>query len=225
MVSTERFQLGLHAVQAVGGIATAMGRNRDTHALELATHIPLDIESISRILDALDAEGVVEITSHEGEFKRFTVVKDDYESVSQLVRSGDHLRNPGLVRNLMALRSDPEWVRKTRDQHSIIRAITSLGPKTNLENLVGACGVSGARVRAVLGDFETEGYAVTVYLEDEDTLKVELPPTTYPKDRFARNMEMLTAEIEKKPEVQPIWRILAGIAGILVILFIASRFM
>lgn len=224
MVDTERFHLGPHAVQAVGGIVTAMGRNRDTHALEIATHIPLDIESIARILDALEAEGIVAVHIDDRGLKHITVRREDYADIAERVRRGEHLDDAGLTRNLVALRADPEWVRKVRDQHRVLRAITSLGPKTDLDHLVSASDVSAARVRTLLGDLETEGYAITEYDEADDVLHVEIAPIAYPKDRFERNLAII-ADVETKPStVSPFVWLLLAVATLLLVLFIVSSF-
>lgn len=227
MVDTERFHLGPHAVQAVGGIATALARERPTHALEIATHLPLDIESIARILDALSAEGVVTIETDEAGFKRVVLQKpDDYASHADLVREQKLCEDAGLLKNVKALRADAEWARKARDQHRVLRAVTSLGPKTDLDRLVSASDVPSARVRSALGDLETEGYARTDYDPETEIMKVEFPPITYPKERFERNIGLLTVPEEKPAaQVSPVWWVALGLATLVLALFILSRFL
>jgi len=224
MVDTERFHLGPHAVQVVGGIAATMGRDRNTHALEIATQVPLDIESIARILDALADEGVVAIDTDEAGFERVVVQNaDEYAAVAADVKEGTHLDDAGLLRNISALRADPEWSRKARDQHRVLRAVTTLGPKTELDRLVSASDVPSARLRAVLGDLETEGYARTDYDEATEVMHVEFPAITYPKDRFERNIELLTAEPVKTAQISRIWWVALALAAIVLALFIAMR--
>lgn len=172
----------------------------------------------------MQEEGIVSTRVDERGLKRIQVEREDYEGFAKLVKNGVHMDDPGLRRNLSALRADPEWAKKARDQHRVLRAITSLGPRTDLEHLVSASGVHAARVRTILGDLETEGYALTDYEEETDTLRVEVPPTTYPKDRFERNLAVISEAEAAQPMLPPFWWVLLGIAGILLVLFIASRF-
>lgn len=226
MVDTERFHLGPHTVQAVGGIATALGADRPTHALEIATQVPLDVESISRILDALEAEGIVEFYVDDDGLKRVRVLQPEpYREIAATVRGGTHIEEPGLVRNLAALRADPEWCRKVRDQHRVLRAVTSLGPKTDLERLVSASDVPSARVRSLLGDLETEGYVLTEYDVGTDVMRVRFPPITYPKARFERNTAMLTTLPAKSADLTWVWWAALIAAGCLLALFVGLLFM
>lgn len=224
MVDTERFHLGPHAVQAVGGIVTSMGRDRETHALEIATHIPLDIESIARILDALEDEGIVAARIDERGLKHITLKRDDYADVAERVRTGTHLDDPGLKRNLVALRADDNWVRNVRDQHRVLRAITSLGHKTDLDRIVAASDVPASRVRTMLGDLETEGYAISTYDEAEDVMNIEFPPLAYPKELFERNLAIIAHVETERAAVSPFIWLLLLLATLLLALFIVSAF-
>lgn len=223
MVDTERFQLGPKSVQVVGGIVTEIGRNQPTHALQVATYLPLDIESVARILDALEEEEILDSTDDTRGFKRIRLQdRDEYSEWADRARTGEHLEDPALVRNLIALRSDTDWCRKVRDQHHLLRAASILGTDTTLDELATEADVPPSRVRSVLGDLEAEGYVYTYADDDGDTVHVSLPDVTYPEERFRRNEDLLT-EVESKPALPPNWWVYVAAAGILLLLFILSR--
>ena len=66
MVDTARFQLGPYAVKVIGAVITAIGSEHATTAVEVATFVPLDLESVARILDSFEAEGVISVELVDG---------------------------------------------------------------------------------------------------------------------------------------------------------------
>jgi DNA-binding MarR family transcriptional regulator len=222
MVDTARFQLGPKSVQVVGGIVTEIGRTRPTHALQVATYLPLDIESVARILDSLEAEEVLGSSDDTRGFKRIKLRNpEEYAQWAKLAHTGEHLEDPALKRNLVALRSDSDWCRKVRDQHRLLRAASILGTDTTLDALATEAEVPPSRVRSVLGDLEAEGYVQTH--ADDDTVHVYLPDVGYPAERYRRNEALLT-EVESKPaHLPPNWWVYVAVATVLLVLFIISR--
>lgn len=222
MVDTQRFHLGPHAVQAVGAIATAIGSGRATNALEIATYVPLDVESIARILDSLEDEEILVAEQIEDGFKQIELVDaTEYQAQAKLVHSNQHLDDPNFVRNLVALRADADWCRKVRDQHRVLRAIATVGSHTNLDRLSEAADVPPSRVRTVLGDLEAEGYAKTS--TEDHQLLVEMPELEYPPDRFSRNEQLLSHVETRAAPIHRFWWVVLGVAAVLLILFIATR--
>lgn len=195
-----------------------ISRAHPVSPLEVQTWVPLDAQSIARIIDSLVEDEHV----HRSDDLRVQWV--DGHAVTQdppNVQQGEHLRATGFVENLITLRGDQDWCRKVRDQHRVIRALATLGPTSSLDKLAEHADIPPVRVRAVLGDFEAEGF-VTVEPHD-DGVDVHAPDLEYPPERFGRNAALLTNVEERAAPVQRGWWIILGLAAVVLILFIASR--
>lgn len=205
-------------MRAVSVVTAAEASDRFASPLLLLTHLPLDVQSVARILDSLAADGLID-RSDDG----VKWVADDNSALGApaAVDEGEQLQEPGFVQNLVQLRGDLDWCRKVRDQHRVLRAIATLGPTTALAPIAERADLSPPRVRAVLGDFEAEGFIQTNPIDEQ--LEVTVPDIQYPPERFARNEALLTNIESRAVPVHRAWWVVLAIAAALLVLFIASR--
>lgn len=217
MVDTARFQLGIHAIRAVRATVAAVAAAKPCHPLCLATYLPLDVHSVARILDSFAEDGL--ITRADG---LVTWIGPDASAPElDVVDRGDHVRDPGFIENLLQLRSDPDWCRRVREQHRVLRAVGTLGPHFELAALCEHAELPPPRARTVLGDLETEGFVTTT--PSAEGLHVDAPDLEYPPDRFARNEALLSNVEARAVPVRRAWWITFAIAAVLLILMLLTR--
>ena len=202
-------------MRAVSVILSEVAIRSPVRELELLTYLPLDAQSVARILDSLVEDGHAIRSGHGVQWEG---APPGNEAVD--VEGGEHLVAPGFVENLVRLRGDQDWCRKVRDQHRVVRAIATLGPQSDLTLLAEHADLPPPRVRATLGDFEAEHFLQTS--PHEDMLTIIAPDLDYPPERFERN-EHLLCDVEAR--VVPLhrgWWIVLGIASVMLIVFIAT---
>lgn len=215
MVDTARFQLGVHAVRTVSVVLAYISRNGFVSPLEVLTWVPLDVLSVARIIDVLVDDELAERV--DGRVKWLGTIDAGAPNVEQ----GEHLEATGFVENLVTLRGDQDWCRKVRDQQRVIRGLATLGTRSTLDKIAEHANIPPPRVQAVLGDFEAEGYIHSEPLDHG--LEVDAPDLEYPPDRFERNNALLTNVEQRAVPIHRAWWIILGVAGVMLILFIASR--
>ena len=227
MVDTERFQLGpelIHTVTVVAAHCAARG-DKSVSPLQVATYVPLDVDSVGRILEAVEEDYELERTER-GDICYFEF--EDPESIEDAeldVEAGAHLEETSnLQNNLSALKSDEGWSRKVREQHEVLRiAAKSDSPTVELSYFLSRTDVPSARIQSILNDFEAEGYVAHNFDEENDILEYTFPSFDYPDERHERNMAILE-ELDGTEHTFRIWLLLGAFALLLLVIVIVIRF-
>ncbi len=214
MVDTNRFKLGPECVRLVSEVAAILARRNDehvTHVLRVATYMPLDVQSVARILESLeDGDGGVHRIQRDS-LSYFEFADPDVYSLRELdLEAGEHLEDtPGLMRTINALKTDEDWERKMREQHQVLRVAAGAKSHTiELAYFTSRLDLPSAKIQSILNDFGAEGHIQLHYDEDTDTLSYTFPPLDYPEERFKRNVSV-QAEAEPNATTSPIWAIIA----------------
>jgi hypothetical protein len=193
MVDTQRFQLGPGPVDAVADVVLELASRHDgeTNALQVATYLPLDIESVSRILDSLAEDYDLERVEHNGLSVTRINLPDERTPVD--IDAGEHLEDATqLMDNLTELKAEQDWDRKVRDQHAMLQlAGDADNPTIDLSHFTGRADIPSAKIQSILNDFGAEGYVECRFDEESDTLSYRFPPLSYPRARMERNLAIL----------------------------------
>lgn len=228
MVDTQRFKLGAVCVQLVSEVAATLAR-RDpehlVHVLQLATYLPLDVQSVTRILESLEdsEEPGVERVQHDSlSWLKFDApehfIRHDLD-----LDAGEHLAEEyGLMRTINALKSDPDWERKMREEHQLLKIAAAAKHRTvELAYLTRRMELPSAKIQSILNDFHAEGHIGMSYDDDTSTLSYTFPKFDYPPARFERNMSM-QAQAEPDKPANSRWAVvgLAMLGLVLIILLI-----
>lgn len=213
----------------VSEVAASLARRRDddvTHVLEVATFMPLDVQSVARILESLeDQEGAVVRRIQLDSLAFFEFSDPDVYSLRELdLDAGDHLHDAaGLMRTINALKTDEEWERKTRDQHLILEAAANAKSTTiELAYFTSRLDLPSAKVQSILNDFGAEGHIELHYDEDTDTLSYTFPGLDYPEQRYERNIAAIES-VTPSASGRPIWGIIAlATLGLLLVILLVT---
>ena len=227
MVDTERFQLGPELIHTVTTVAAqvAVRRGETASPLQVATYVPLDVDSVGRILEAVEEDYDLERVERDG------ICYFDFEDPHAIldhpidIDGGEHLASlSDLESNLAALKSDDGWSRKVREQHDILRIAAGSDSRTiELPYFLSRTDVPSARVQSILNDFDAENYVEHALDEEDDVLEYTFPELDYPDERHARNMEIIEM-LDESERGNRIWLLLAAFALLLLIVVIVIRF-
>lgn len=224
MVDTQRFNLGQGCVQTVSAVAREIARRHagKVYAVEVATYLPMDLESIARILDSLvELDEAAHDTDDEG-VSVFTF--DDIEDVQPLdIGAEDFLsRSAAFERNLATLRNNADWTRKVRENHELLYiASHQRSHGMLLSEITDKTRISNARTQSILNDMASQSH-IAVDL-DGDEPRYIFPNFDYPKERFDRVFGKV-AELETRQSFRGSWIAFAIGAFLLLALVIALRF-
>ena len=227
MVDTQRFQLGPGLIQVVGRAAGRLAQryDRPVSPLEVTTYVPLDVDSVGRILESLEQDYDIERVQTDG-LCHFRV--DDAEALAKGagdIDAGDHLRNHDLFEsNLADLKSDEGWTRKVFEQHEILSiAAASQSVELELTYFQSRSEIPSSKIQSILNDFDAEGYIGSNLDEDEESPSFRFPELEYPNARRSRNMAILD-ETDSDNRNNRIWLALTVAVAILLVFIILVRF-
>ena len=227
MVDTERFQLGPQLIHTVTTVAAqcALGQGNAVNPLQVATYVPLDVDSVGRILEAVSEDYDIERIERDGICLFEFASPEDVISEKVDMEAGEHLGNlPDLQNNLAALKSEEGWSRKVREQHEILQiAAESDSPTIELSYFLARTDVPSARVQSILNDFGAEGYVEHTFDDEEDVLEYTFPTLEYSEERNERNMDILR-QLDGSNQTNRIWMILGAFALLLLVIVIVIRF-
>lgn len=229
MVDTERFQLGPELIHRVTTLAACVAVDRDGEVspLQVATYLPVDAESVARVLESVGDDYDIERIERDGIcYFRFADARSRAPSDLDL-ESGDHLEDvDALENNLASLKSENGWSRKVREQHELVRLAGEADERTlELSYFLDRSEVSGARAQSILNDFGAEGYVDHEFGEEDDdeALEYTFPDLDYPEERFETNMELLD-ELGEADASNGAWAWIGVVAFVLLIVVIVLRF-
>ena len=228
MVDTERFHINPDCARFVFEVAASLARrggDNTTQVLEVATYLPLDVDSVGRAMESLDEDdGVERIQNGEISYYRFDD-PDQYSLREFDLDAGEHLADmeSGLSRTMNALKSEEDWAKKMREQHEILHiAAGARSERIELSYFTSRCDIPSARVQSILNDFGAEGYVEIDYDEDTDTLSYTFPSLEYPAARFERNAG-LVEQAEPAESSSPVWLVLLVSTIILLVVVLLIR--
>jgi hypothetical protein len=216
----------------VSEVAAALARRDDEgiiHVLQVTTYLPLDVQSVARILESLeDDEGGGVQRIQRDTLSYFQFEDPDVYSLRELeLEKGEHLEDTqALMRTINALKTDEDWERKVDEQHQVLRVAAGAKSQTvELTYFTSRLDLPSAKIQSILNDFGAEGHIQLHYDDDTDTLSYTFPEFEYPKERLERNMS-IQAQAEPKASTSPIWAIitLATLVLVAVIVLIKLSF-
>jgi hypothetical protein len=227
MVDTQRFQLGPGLIQVVGRAAGRLAQRQESPVspLQVTTYVPLDVDSVGRILESLEEDYAIERVQTDG-LCHFRV--DDADALAKGagdIDAGDHLRDHDLFEsNLADLKSDEGWTRKVFEQHEILSiAAAAQSRELELTYFQSRSEIPSSKIQSILNDFDAEGYIGSNLEEDSDSPSFRFPPIDYPNARRSRNMAILD-ETDSDKRNNRIWLALTVAVAILLVFIILVRF-
>lgn len=230
MVDTQRFQIGPGLIQVVDQVATRVAARADgtISPMEVATYVPLDVDTVGRILESLEEEYALERIDREGMcLFRFNDESELREATAEPVdiERGEHLEdNPLFESNLAGLKSEEGWTRKVREQHELLRiAARSSGRTVELSHFTSRTDIPSSKIQSILNDFGAERYVESDVDEEADTLSYTFPAFDYSEERMERNLGILE-ELNGQEGTYRIWYVLGATTLVLVVLIFLIRF-
>ena len=129
MIDTQQLQDAPKCISGVAEVAATLARGDQaqcTHAIEVATCFPLDIETVGRMLEGLTERAGIDMIQADGvcylNFER----PDDYNLRILELDAGEHLEsNTSLLKHLSVLRAEESWMRKVHEQHELMRVVAA----------------------------------------------------------------------------------------------------
>lgn len=204
-------------VAEVAAMCAAKDEQHHVHALNVAAYFPLDVETVSRMLENMtEREGVY---FEQGELTYLHMEQPENFHVRGLdIERGEHLeRNSSLIKHLSELRSDEAWLRKVMTQHELLRlAADARGRTLELGYFTSRSELPSARIQSVLNELGAEGHIVVDLDEENGALRYIFPKIDYPKARYARHIALLQA-LPPQPRVpMVVWAMVALVLALAV---------
>ena len=196
MVDTQRIQ---NAPQCISGVAqVAALRAKDlsqgqVHVLDVVTYVPLDVETVSRMLESLtDRDDIAQVQAGDFSVIDFEDPQGFYTRPLSLDDQEHLTENPSLLKNLSQLRQDDGWVRKVQIQHDLLRLVAkSKKKRVDIEFFTRQCDWPSVKIQSTLNDLNADGHIVMEIDERADKVFYTFPPFEYPKKRYQNNMTFL----------------------------------
>lgn len=224
MVDTQRFNLGPGAVGVVSTVARELARQKgQTSVIEITSYVPLDVESVARIMDSLHGDEVVVRQPCDAGICYFEFVDGESSSPVDIEAPEFLERSAAFTKNLSSLRNDAEWTRKVREHHELMLRASNAGEsELPLAYFNEKTQISSARIQSILNDFGAQGHLAVAYDDDEDIMYT-FPEFSYPERRFERLMGVVE-KLETRTVFRGAWIAIAVGAAILLALVIFVRF-
>lgn len=231
MVDTERFQLGPGLIQVVAQVATRLAERTDqtVNPIQVATYVPLDVDSVGRILESLEEDYDLERVERDSIcLFRFRDAQELEEATAAPVDidNGEHLiDNPLFESNLADLKSEDGWTRKVREQHEILSVAAAAGTQTvELSHFISRSDLPSSKVQSILNDFGAERYVGSHIDEEAETVSYTFPEFDYPEHRRDRNLEIVEELDGQSRSPRVIWYLLGVSVVLLLVIVILVRF-
>ncbi len=203
MVNTQPLQAAPQCISGIAEVAASRARARPdgvTHALDVASYFPLDVETVSRMLEGLAEREGVTLAPHDELLTLRFDHPDDYNLRELDLERGEHMMsNLSLLRHLSVLRADPDWLRRVVVEHELLRVAAEARQRTlDLTYFTSRSELPSAKIQSLLNDWGASGHITIVVDEDSDSLRYTFPTFHYPRARYQRNMELLR-ELPARP--------------------------
>lgn len=214
----------MRLVSQVAAMLAERDADQVTHVLQVATYLPLDVQSVARIMESLEDNPDFGVHRVQKDVLNWVLFDDPERFIHSDISLDDerYLTDcDGLLRTINALKSDPDWERKMREEHQVLQVAAAAKHRTiELAYLTRRVDLSSAKLQSILNDFDAEGHIDLAYDEDTDTLSYTFPEFDYPAERFERNMSY-QAEAEPAPQSRSLWAIIGlSIFGIILVLLL-----
>jgi hypothetical protein len=220
MVDTQRIQNAPQCISGLARIAAQLAAQSADHCvnvLQVATYVPLDVETVGRMLESLREREDVSVCDKEGfEHIHFDDPESFFSGPSALTSQDHLLNNVSLLKHLARLREDATWVRQVQLQHALLKAVSKTR-KTRLspDFFQDALEFPAPLIKSTLGDLCANAHS-HMELDAHDRMVYTFPPLTYPKDRYDQNMELLSNLPKPYSSNLMVWGVLALVVALAV---------
>lgn len=228
MVDTHRFNLGPVCVELVTEVAAILAQRHDDHLihiLQLATYLPLDVQSVTRIIDSLEDDAEVGIERVQKDSLSWVKIPQPERYIHRELdlESGCQFDEAYSLHNTIAqLKSGADWERKMREEHQVLRIASRAKNRTiELAYFTSRLDLPSAKIQSILNDFNAEGHIGLKYEEDAGILWYTFPEFEYPEALYERNLT-IQSEAEPQEPSSPKWAIfgVAVLGFVLVMLLV-----
>ena len=226
MIDTQQLQDAPKCVSGVAEVAATLARADDaqcTHAIEVTTCFPLDIETVGRMLEGLGERAGIDMIQSDGvcylNFER----PDDYNLRMLDLDAGEHLEsNNSLLKHLSVLRGDESWMRKVKEQHELLLVVANARfQRVELSYFTSRTDIPSARIQSTLNDLGASGFIFIDIDEDAGDVYYVFPSFSYPKARYNKNMRLLEELTPREPEQHTSWLLVALALAVFIVLVFA----
>lgn len=182
--------------------------------LQVVPYVPLDVDSVARILESLDELASTHRIQGEDGIDYYTF--DDQMPAVDLER-GEHLKdNTALTRNVHSLCEDPHWSSRARAQHLLLKLVAESPREAfTADFLASRSRLTGSKIQSALNDFVAQKYVHMLEQEDAEALYI-FPKITYPQTLVESNLAAL-APVEESRRINKLWWLVAIVSTIVLI--------
>lgn len=196
MVNTLKIQAATQCLAGLAEVAAVCARKNPEHltnTLEIVSHFPLDVETVSRMLERMEDRDGMTLLQRDQMTYLWIDEPESYHVDHEELESGQHLEdNMSLQHHLIKLRADAEWRRKTREQHELLCHAAAARSRTlELSYFTRRMSVPGSRIQSMLNDLGACGHIRVEIDDDADDVRYTFPAFEYPRARLARHLAML----------------------------------
>ena len=228
MVDTHRLQTTSAGMLLVVELAARLAERAGgvTTILEVSTYLPMDVESVARVMEGVETLDEVEVVKVEGlESVKVANGERFRRELGEALLDGVKLDEiPELARSVGALKRNERWLKTVRGQHELLHLVAESGQRiVDLSYLEGRAQVPRARIQGLLNDFDAAGYIEVEYDEDVGELSYRFPELDYGEKRFRQNMEQIDTAEPPVRSRRSVWGILAIVAAVVLVIIIVLR--
>jgi hypothetical protein len=223
MVDTQQLQLVSPITRAVSSVAGRLAeRSELVSPLQVVTYLPIDVDSVGRILETLeDAYDIERIERDKLCYFRVADPEALLEKGGEIdLETGVQFWDvEGLMDQLDELKADEDWARRVHEQHDVLAIVAQAEERVvDLAYLLSRSDIPSAKIQSILNDFEAEGYIEHQFEDDSDALEYEIPEIDYPRERHNRNLSILE-ELDGTRQRYRIW-LIVGICVVVLLVVI-----
>ncbi len=227
MIDSQRLRTVPEGINLISQVAALLSRQRNgtTHVLEVASYFPVDVDSVGRILESLEAVEGVQRVQKDSIYLYEIAHPEVFASNDFDLDKAEHLENsPAFMRAIANLKKDDDWLKKVREQHELLHiAACAKNYTIELSYFISRSDIPSAKIQSILNDFSAEGYISILFDENNDTINYTFPQFSYPKRRLQHNLSLLERPETKSAGRSALWLYLIVAAIILLSIIVFSR--
>ncbi len=227
MIDSQRLRTIPEGINLISQVAAILSRRRNgtPHVLEVASYFPVDVDSVGRILESLEAVEGVRRVQKDSIYLYEIDHPEIFSSTDLDLDKAEHLEaSPAFMRAITSLKKDDDWLKKVREQHELLHiAACAKNFTIELSYFISRSDIPSAKIQSILNDFSAEGYISIVFDENNNTINYTFPQFSYPNRRMQHNLSLLERAETKSSTRSALWIYLILAAIILLGIIVFSR--
>ena len=221
-IDTQKIQAAPRCISGIAEVAATLARadtDHLTHAVEITTCFPLDVETVGHMTQGLSERPGIDHIQASGISYLYIERPDDYNLRQLDLNEREHLdSNTSLIKHLSELRANTQWVRKVREHHDLLRVVAASSmSRFELSYFTSRLDIPSARIQSTLNDLGASGFIHIDLDEEAQKIYYVFPEFDYPKARYSANMNLLDNLVPREPSSPSYWLVAALLIAIITV--------